>query len=202
VVTTARGVDRRRAAELAQAQHLSRGHSGLATAAGFLGAFLLAIVLLYLPFLQLRLATHNRLAAGFELREVRQDFVRAPWAFAFAFLITLLFALPFYVLKIEIVTREAAWLPSLVFIVVIVPARLLTGSALRRAARQTAPRHWFFRWTGRLPLLPWRPFMSSSSTSRSSPVGTGSGAFTSSTLSWCRCRSSACEGQGPRPYTS
>ena len=62
--------------------------------------------------------------------------------------------MPLYLLKIEIIPREAAWLPSLVFIVFIFPARLLTGWALGRAGRRLTPRHWFFRWTGRLPLLP------------------------------------------------
>jgi hypothetical protein len=125
-----------------------------AVLAGFLGALLLALVLLYLPFLQTRLAMTNRLSAVFALGAVRADFKRAPWAFAFAFLVTLLFALPLYLLKIEVVPREAAWLPSLVFIAFIFPARLLTGWAVARAERRPTPRHWFFRWTGRLPLLP------------------------------------------------
>jgi hypothetical protein len=121
---------------------------------GFLGALLLALVLIYLPILQMRLAMKNRLSAVFEIREVRRDYQRAPWAFAFAFVVTLLFALPLYLLKIEMVPREAAWLPSLVFVLFIFPARLLTGWALGLANRRVAPRHWFFRWTGRLPFLP------------------------------------------------
>ena len=125
---------------------------------GFLGALFLAVVLLYLPFLQMRLAASGRLAAAFELRAVRADFRRAPYAFAFSFLVTLLFALPLYLLKIEVVPREALWLPSLVFIAFIFPARLLTGWALARAARRPAPRHWFFRWTARLPLVPATAF--------------------------------------------
>jgi hypothetical protein len=132
----------------------SRGNSSGAALIGFLGAFLLAIVLLYLPFLQLRLAATNRFRGGFEVLAVRKDYCRAPWAFTTAFILTLLFALPLYLLKIQIVPREAAWLPSLVFIIFIFPARLLTGWAMGRAARRQAPRHWFFRWTGRLPLLP------------------------------------------------
>jgi hypothetical protein len=137
---------------------LSRGPFGGATLAGFLGALLLAVVLLYLPFLQMRLAATNRLRAVFAWGAVRADFRRAPWAFTLAFVVTLLFAVPLYLLKIEIVPREAAWLPSLVFIVFMFPARLLTGWALARAARRPAPRHWFFRWTGRLPLLPAAAF--------------------------------------------
>jgi hypothetical protein len=125
---------------------------------GFIGAALLAIVLLYVPFMQIRFAAHNRFSELFRFRAVRADFRRAPWAFAFAFVVTLLFALPLYLLKIEIVPREAAWLPSLVFVAFIFPSRLITGWALARAAKQVTPRHWFFRWTGRLPLLPAAAF--------------------------------------------
>jgi hypothetical protein len=133
---------------------LGRLNNPIAPLIGFFGAFLLAIVLLYLPFLQMQLAKTNRLSAVFGIRAVRADFKRAPWASAFALFITLLFAIPLYLLKIEIVPREAEWLPSLVFIIFIFPARLLTGWALGRAGKRTTPRHWFFRWTGRLPLLP------------------------------------------------
>jgi hypothetical protein len=131
-----------------------RGHAPIANLAGFAGGLMLAIVLLYLPFLQMRLAISNRFRAVFELGAARRDFKRAPWAFAFALFITLLFAVPLYLLKIEVVPREAAWLPSLVFIVFIFPARLLTGWAMARASARQTPRHWFFRWTARVPLLP------------------------------------------------
>ena len=130
-------------------------------AAGFLafmGGVLLAVVLVYLPFLQARMAAENRLGAAFEVLAARREYRRAPWAFAFSFFVTLLFALPLYLLKIEIVPREAAWLPSLVFIAFIYPARLLTGWALGRARHRETPRHWFFRWTGRLPFLPAAAF--------------------------------------------
>jgi hypothetical protein len=133
---------------------LGRLSNPLAPLVGFLGALLLALVLVYLPFLQMRLAMTNRLAAVFEILQARRNFRHAPWAFAFAFVVTLLFALPLYLLKIEMVPREAAWLPSLVFIAFIFPARLLTGWAMGRAVHRAAPRHWFFRWTGRLPFLP------------------------------------------------
>src|SRR5205807_807730 len=74
---------------------------------GFIGALLLAVVVLYLPFLQMQLASTNRLRAVFDLRAVRAAYCRAPWAFAFSFTATLLFALPLYLLKIELVPREA-----------------------------------------------------------------------------------------------
>jgi hypothetical protein len=120
---------------------------------GFLGGVALLIVLLYVPFMQLHFVTQNRFRAFFEIGAVRQRFRRAPLAFAFAFFITLLFAVPLYLLKIEIVPREAAWLPSLVFIVFIFPARLLAGWAFGRSLRREAPRNWFFRWTARFFML-------------------------------------------------
>ncbi|GIW81702.1 MAG: hypothetical protein KatS3mg105_3509 [Gemmatales bacterium] len=121
---------------------------------GFIGGAMLAIVLLYVPFLQMRFAVENRFSSFWQIRPVRDLYRRAPWAFAFAFFITLLFAVPLYLLKIEMIPRETAWLPSLVFIVFIFPARLLTGWAYARASRCDRPRHWFFRWTGRLWMLP------------------------------------------------
>ncbi|HTU22150.1 MAG TPA: hypothetical protein VMG10_29190 [Gemmataceae bacterium] len=133
---------------------LGRLPAPLGPLVGFFGALLLALVLVYVPFLQMRLAMTNRLSAAFEILEARRSFRRAPWAFAFSFVVTLLFALPLYLLKIEMVPREAAWLPSLVFIAFIFPARLLTGWAMGRAVHRAEPRHWFFRWTGRLPFLP------------------------------------------------
>jgi hypothetical protein len=121
---------------------------------GFLGAAILAWVVLHVPFLQVRFATENRFRAFFEPRAIRRHFACAPWAFALALLVTLAFSLPLYLLKIEMIPREAAWLPSLVFILFIFPARLLTGWAYARACRRDEPRHWFFRWTGRLGMLP------------------------------------------------
>jgi hypothetical protein len=118
------------------------------------GTLLFGLVLLYVPFLQANFAAENRFRACFALGAVRSQFRRAPWAFALAFLVTLLFAVPLYLLKIEMVPREAAWLPSLVFIVFMFPARLLTGWALGRARHRMKPRNWFFRWTGRLSMLP------------------------------------------------
>jgi hypothetical protein len=118
------------------------------------GTVLLWLVLLYVPFLQVHFAAEKRFRAFFEVRAVRAQFERAPWAFAVAFFLTLLFALPLYLLKIEMVPREAAWLPSLVFILFMVPARLLTGWAVGRGRHRSEPRHWFFRWTGRFSMLP------------------------------------------------
>src|SRR5262245_39458201 len=125
---------------------------------GFLGAFLLAVVVLHLPFLQMRFVVENRLRAMFAWRTIRAGFRRAPWAYAFACFVTFAFALPLYLLKIEMVPRDVAWLPSLVFVAFIFPTRLLAGWAYGRSLRRDTPRHWFFRWTGRLWLVPTAGF--------------------------------------------
>ncbi|MGL6074434.1 MAG: hypothetical protein ACRC8S_09770 [Fimbriiglobus sp.] len=115
-----------------------------------LGAILLGWVVLYLPFLQARLAMTNRWREGFRLLAVRRDFRRAPWAYLVAFTLTLLLALPLYFFKVEVIPREAVWLPGLIFIAFIAPARLITGWAVARAMRRETPRHWVFRWSARL----------------------------------------------------
>jgi len=124
-----------------------------APALGFLGGGLLAIVILYVPFLQVHFAVHRRFTVAFDIRGVRRLFGKAPWAFAISLLVTLAFALPLYLLKIEMIPREAAWLPGVVFIVFIFPARVLAGWSYGRACCRDTPRHGFFRWTGRLAML-------------------------------------------------
>ena len=121
---------------------------------GFLGALALMWVLLYLPFLQARFAAENRFRAQFEVAEIRKLFRKAPLLFWLSLFCTLLFALPLYLLKIEIVPREAAWLPSLVFVVFIFPARLLTGWSCGRAAHRQTNRNFLFRQAARLAMLP------------------------------------------------
>jgi hypothetical protein len=132
----------------------SRLRPGVATITGLLGGLLLAIVLLYLPFLQARFAAENRWRAMFELGAVRREFKRAPIAYWIALVFTLALAVPLYLLKIEIVPREAAWLPSLVFVVSILPARLLAGWAVARGAHRHHRRWWPVRWASRLAMLP------------------------------------------------
>ncbi|MCO6456102.1 MAG: hypothetical protein J5I93_12450 [Pirellulaceae bacterium] len=127
---------------------------GPAVLSGLLGAAALSFVLIYLPFLQTRFAAENRLVCFFEVSQVRAMFRRAPIAFWFALLITLLFALPLYLLKIELTPREVAFVPSLVFVAFIFPARLLTGWALARANRREKPRWLITRAAARLAAIP------------------------------------------------
>lgn len=127
---------------------------GVAFLVSVLGGGLLLMVAAYLPFIQAHYATENRFAAMFELKRVRQLFRHAPIAFWTALFITVLFSVPLYLLKIEFPPKEIAWLPSLLFVVFIFPARLLTGWALGRALKREQPRHFVFRWAARFGALP------------------------------------------------
>lgn len=128
--------------------------AGVAFLLGLLGNGLLFFVAMHLPFLQAHYATENRFAAMFEVKKVRQLFRQAPLAFWTSLVITLLFSIPLYLLKIEFPPKEIAWLPSLFFVIFIFPARLIAGWAMARALNREQPRHWFFRWVARLGILP------------------------------------------------
>lgn len=119
-----------------------------------LGGLLLMGVALYLPFLQVHFAVEDRWSALFAVGAVRRQFHRAPVAFWIALVVTLLFAIPLYLLKIELPPRGMVWLPSLVFVLFIFPARLLAGWAMGRSLRRDQPRHAFFRWSARLGVVP------------------------------------------------
>jgi hypothetical protein len=120
---------------------------------GLLGAILLAVIVPFLPFLQVRYAVEGRVSALFSRTAIRDRFRRAPWAFAFSLFVLLVAAIPLYFLKIEMIPREAAWLPSLVFVIFLAPARLLTGWAYARSGRRDSPRHWIFRILGRIAII-------------------------------------------------
>jgi hypothetical protein len=129
------------------------GSTGKYPVLGVIGALSLAVIVPFLPFLQVRYAVEGRISALFSRRAIRDRFRRAPWAFAFSLLALLSAAIPLYFLKIEMIPREAAWLPSLVFVVFLAPARLLTGWAYARSGRRDLPRHWFFRVLGRVAIV-------------------------------------------------
>lgn len=118
---------------------------------GLVGGALLAAVVIHLPILQARQAASGRWRDGFDLRAVWSGYVRAPLVHSLAVVSTLLLAAPLYLLKIELVPREAAWLPSLLFVASVWPARVLAGWAVARA-RQT-PRRWWRTGLGSVTLI-------------------------------------------------
>jgi hypothetical protein len=112
--------------------------------AGLLGGAWLLAVVLHLPFLQAQFAASGRFGQMFNILDVWRAYPRAPVTFLFALAVTLLMALPLYATKVELYPREAAWLPSLFFVVFIFPARLASGWAYARAGRRDQRRHLLF----------------------------------------------------------
>lgn len=118
------------------------------------GGFLLGIVLCWVPFLQAHLAAENRLGAMFELKRVRELYKHAPFSWLITMLVTLVLALPMYLFKAAVPPRDGLWLVTIVFVVSIYPAKVLTGWAYFRAARREKRTHWIWRWICWLPTLP------------------------------------------------
>jgi hypothetical protein len=84
----------------------------------------------------MNMVARDRFLAVLDFPRVALLYSRAPIVFAVAFVAMLLLAIPLYLLKIELVPRELAWIPSVFFIVSIFPARVLTGWAFGRADRK------------------------------------------------------------------
>ncbi len=99
------------------------------------GIVLLVPVSTGLPLVQARFAASGRWGDLFDWSRHRLLFRQAPWACFVAVLATLAAALPLYLLRIELPPDDLAWLPGLFFIVLLWPARILTGWAVYRAER-------------------------------------------------------------------
>ena len=111
-----------------------------------LGGGLLMGVLIFLPFLQVWFARENRFRAFFEVLTVGRLAGRAPFKFWFALTLTLVLALPLFLLKIELTPAEITWLPALFFVVFGLPARMMTGWAMGRADRRETSPNFLLRW--------------------------------------------------------
>lgn len=113
----------------------TRPEGGAALFTVFIG-FLLTLVFAWLPFLQARFAAENRLRAGFEVRQVKDLFRHAPFAFLFATILVYVLALPMYLFKAVQLPSDAQWPITLIFILSIYPARVATGWVYHRAVQR------------------------------------------------------------------
>ena len=107
--------------------------------------FLLTIVFAWVPFLQARFAAENRFRAGFEIRQVKELFRHAPFAFLIATIVVYVLALPMYLFKAVQLPSDAQWPITLIFILSIYPARVATGWVYHRAVvrRELGLRSWW-----------------------------------------------------------
>lgn len=101
-----------------------------------LGGFLLVAAFAWVPFLQAHFAATNRFRAYLELGKVRELARHAPIAWLLAIIVVFVLALPLYLFKVVLPPSDAMWFITLVFIVSIYPARVVTGWAYHRAVRK------------------------------------------------------------------
>lgn len=120
----------------------------------FFGALLLMLVLSWVPFLQAHFAAENRFGAMFELRAVRRLYRNAPFSWLLTMLVTLTLSLPLYLFTIALPPSDAAWMVTIVFIVSIYPAKVITGWAYHRALTRERRAFFGFRWLTRFVMVP------------------------------------------------
>lgn len=102
----------------------------------FIALVLLAPLLVRLPFLQAHFARFGSLRAGFAWREVGEITRAAPLSCAGALVGSYTLALPLILLAVVNWPRDALWIPSLLFVPLVLAGRLLIGLAYRRASRR------------------------------------------------------------------
>jgi hypothetical protein len=134
--------------------------NGREEAAGLAVVFVLPMmmfVLARLPLLQAEFSKTGKLRDMFAVRRAWGAFRRSPLACWLAIVTLLTAAVPLYLLKIEATPREAAWLPAIFFVALMLPAHLVGGWAVGRADKLPEPRgvlRFGYRWALRLTLIP------------------------------------------------
>lgn len=127
-----------------------------------IGAFFMASVLFFLPYLQTNFGADNSLWSMFNIGRVLNQFIRAPVAFWFALFLLVLSATPLYLLMVEATPREIAGIPTFVFLLLILPARMVTGWAVARANRREKARFFLVPMASflfALPVVGWYVLM-------------------------------------------
>ncbi|HZU97415.1 MAG TPA: hypothetical protein VFF73_12010 [Planctomycetota bacterium] len=101
-----------------------------------LGGVLLSIFVIPLPLLQANLAATGRFTAGLDVKEAWCRCRRAPLAALIALVAALALAIPLYLLKIELIPRDARSFLAAIFLLTILPTKLLAGKAWARGGRE------------------------------------------------------------------
>ena len=124
----------------------SYSEGGVAILSGLFGTLFAIPVFALLPFIQAHFAKDGKLKRFIEVRAVFKNFGRAPLAHFVALLMTLVLALPLFLLKIEQIPSELLWTLSVVFVVFSWPARMIVGWAYRRGTRKEQSSRWWVRY--------------------------------------------------------
>lgn len=128
--------------------------SGLSILFGILGVLFAIPIFGTLLFLQTHYAVDGKLIRFIEICQVWKNFGRAPIAHLMALTVSLILALPLFLLKIETIPSELLWTLSLVFIIFSWPARLALGWAYRRGKTAARSRRWWLRYPILLASVP------------------------------------------------
>ena len=120
----------------------------------FVGALGLILCFLWVPFLQARFAVTGHWRSMFDLSTVRELFRYAPLAWLIAIAVTYVLTLPLYLAKVYLLPQDLMWLITIIFIVTIFPARVVTGWAMHRAIKRKERPGSQFAWLSRSIMLP------------------------------------------------
>ncbi len=118
----------------------------LAVLTGVFGSLIAIPVFSILPFIQAHFAVDGRFDRFLEVRKVIKNMGRAPFSHILALLLTLLFALPLFLLKVEEIPTELLWTLSIVFVMFTWPARFVIGWAYGRGTVREQPHRWWIRY--------------------------------------------------------
>jgi hypothetical protein len=113
---------------------------------GLVGSLIAIPVFSILPFLQAHFAVDGNLRRFLQVGTVLKNVGKAPVSHVIALLLTLLFALPLFLLKIEEIPAELLWTLSIVFVIFTWPAKVITGWAYAQGTRQEKPHRWWIRY--------------------------------------------------------
>ena len=118
----------------------------MAVLTGVFGSLIAIPVFSILPFVQAHYAVDGKFRRFAEPRAVIRNMGRAPFAHILALLLTLVFALPLFLLKVEEIPTELLWTLSIVFVVFTWPAKFVLGWAYHRGTKREERHRWWIRY--------------------------------------------------------
>ncbi len=120
---------------------------------GLISGVTFALAVFHLPMVQVEYAADGKWRRLFDVKRAWKNWYRVPLAGGIALTITLAFALPLYLLKIELLPREVTYLPSLLFVLFALPSRWVQGWAVARARKKANRKLGWFHALMFLPLV-------------------------------------------------